>query len=287
MKTTTPIMLAHQQQPTTELATCWRITRNDDTVWGYTSHNAALTIGSVTYDPQSGFTPSAVETKEGLSVDNLELDALVLSVEFTESELLAGRWDFAKVDIFQVIWRTPNAGQLLLRRGTLGEVSFSAQGPRNSTTGAYKAELRGLLQPLSQVVGEVVSQMCRANLGDARCKVILPFLTVTATAAAVNAANQVITSPALAQAAGYFDYGLITFITGANAGYSMEVQAYTPGVLNLFSAMPYEVVVGDVYTLSPGCDRHFKTCHTRFNNAVNFRGEPFLPGQDKLMQSAR
>jgi uncharacterized phage protein (TIGR02218 family) len=287
MKTTSPAMLAHQKLPATELATCWRITRNDGTVWGYTSHNAPLTVGAVTYNPQSGFTPSAVETKEGLSVDNLELDALVLSVEFTESELLAGRWDFAKVDIFQVIWRTPNEGQLLLRKGTLGEVSFMAQGPRNSTTGAYKAELRGLLQPLSQVIGEVVSQMCRANLGDARCKVNLPSLTIAATVASVDVLNQVIASPSLTQAAGYFDYGLISFTTGANTGYSMEVQTYTPGVVNLFASMPYPVAAGDVFTLSPGCDRHFATCHTRFNNAVNFRGEPFLPGQDKLLQSAR
>ena len=287
MKTVTPTLLAHLQSAGTCLATCWRITRNDGTQWGYTAHDQLLTIAALAYQPQSGFQPSAVDTKEGLSVDNMEVDALVLSAEFSEAELLAGRWDYARVEIFQVNYTQPNAGTLLLRRGTLGEVSFSAQDQRNSQSGTYKAELRGLLQPLSQVIGEVVSKLCRASLGDARCGVNLPALTVAAVVASINAANTVIGSPALTQPAGYFDYGLLTFTTGPNAGYATEVHGYTPGVLQLFQPLAYTPAVGDAFRLSPGCDRHFGTCIGRFANAVNFRGEPHLPGQDKLMQNAR
>ena len=32
--------------------------------------------------------------------------------------------------------------------------------------------------------------------------------------------------------------------------------------------------------LREGCDRTLQTCATRFGNAVNFQGEPFLPGND-------
>jgi hypothetical protein len=31
-----------------------------------------------------------------------------------------------------------------------------------------------------------------------------------------------------------------------------------------------------------GCDHTLDTCATRFANAVNFQGEPFLPGNDLL-----
>jgi uncharacterized phage protein (TIGR02218 family) len=34
--------------------------------------------------------------------------------------------------------------------------------------------------------------------------------------------------------------------------------------------------------LRDGCDKRFETCVTRFGNAVNFRGEPHLPGNDLL-----
>lgn len=200
---------------------------------------------------------------------------------------MAGRWDYAAVDIFQASWRNPNEGQLRLRNGTLGEVSFMAQGPKSSLTGTYKAELRGLLQPLSQVVGEVVSQMCRASLGDARCKVALGGYTYAGAVASVNAGNSVITSLALTQSARYFDYGMATFTSGANTGYRMEVQKFIPTSITFFQPLPYPIAIGDTFNVSAGCDRHFGTCHARFANAVNFRGEPHLPGQDKLVQAAR
>ena len=133
----------------------------------------------------------------------------------------------------------------------------------------------------------MVSKLCRASLGDARCKVNLAALTVAATVSSINAANTLVSSSALTQAAGFFDYGLISFTSGLNAGYSMEVHSYTPGVLRLFQPLPYVPAAGDAFNLSPGCDRHLGTCIARYNNAINFRGEPHLPGQDKLMQSAR
>jgi uncharacterized phage protein (TIGR02218 family) len=34
--------------------------------------------------------------------------------------------------------------------------------------------------------------------------------------------------------------------------------------------------------LREGCDKRFETCTSRFQNAVNFRGEPHLPGTDLL-----
>ena len=34
--------------------------------------------------------------------------------------------------------------------------------------------------------------------------------------------------------------------------------------------------------LREGCDHRLETCATRFDNAVNFQGEPFLPGNDQL-----
>jgi uncharacterized phage protein (TIGR02218 family) len=49
--------------------------------------------------------------------------------------------------------------------------------------------------------------------------------------------------------------------------------------------MPYPVAVGDQFTISAGCDRSMGTCIGRFNNIVNFRGEPYVPGTDTIYKS--
>jgi hypothetical protein len=86
---------------------------------------------------------------------------------------------------------------------------------------------------------------------------------------------------------GYFDRGVITFTSGLNNGFSMEVKSYTTGQITLALPMPYAVAAGDTYSLVAGCDKSLTTCRDRFDNIVNFRGEPYLPGADKLIQVGR
>jgi len=83
---------------------------------------------------------------------------------------------------------------------------------------------------------------------------------------------------------GYFAYGKVTFLTGANAGYSTEVKSFAPGVVTVALPFPFPVAPGDTYTIYAGCDRLLSTCKTRFNNVVNFRGEPYVPGPDTILR---
>ena len=82
----------------------------------------------------------------------------------------------------------------------------------------------------------------------------------------------------------------ITFTSGANNGLSMEVKQYqnpgSGGIFTLTLAMPYNVSVEDTYTLIQGCDKTLNTCYNRFNNVVNFRGEPLVPGLDRSLETA-
>jgi hypothetical protein len=82
---------------------------------------------------------------------------------------------------------------------------------------------------------------------------------------------------------GYFAYGTVKFLSGQNAGFSMEVKTFSPGVVTLAMAMPFPIAVGDTYTITAGCDRQIGTCFTRYNNIVHFRGEPYIPGPDLLL----
>lgn len=83
---------------------------------------------------------------------------------------------------------------------------------------------------------------------------------------------------------GYFAYGHVIFTSGQNAGFEMDVKTFAPGHVTLAMSMPYPLAVGDTYSITAGCDRLFGTCKNRWNNVVNFRGEPYLPGQDVILR---
>lgn len=274
MKTASVALKMHLAGETLTVCTLWKITRTDAQVFGFTDNSRDVTYSGVTYAAATGHSPSAIKTSAGLAVDNLDVQALLDSTSITVADLEAGLWDFAEVQIMVVNYLDLTMGHMLLRKGWLGNVKTGRS--------TFVAELRGMAQKLQQSVGRVYAPACDADLGDARCGITLASYTVSGSVTTATSAR-VFTDTALAQADGYFDGGLVTWLTGNNAGYSMEVKTHASDVITLQQAMPNATVIGDTYTLSAGCDKLRATCKTKFNNVVNFRGFPDVPGQDRLM----
>jgi uncharacterized phage protein (TIGR02218 family) len=279
VKAATAGLAAHIASEVTTLATCWRVTRQDGAEFFFTDHDRDLAFDGQTYKASTGYSRTAISSEAGLAVDNLDVDGVFDSEAITEEALRAGLFDHAEVRVFLVNWTNLTMGALKIRRGWFGEVTLSEQG-------TYHTELRGLAQALQQKLGEIYSPECRADLGDHRCRVDLSLWTragtVTATTdrAVFTAAVAGDTTPD-----GWFNGGLLTWTTGANAGRSIEVKSWTATTrrLELFLPMGYPIAEGDTFSVYPGCDKRLETCIGRFGNILNFRGEPYVPGIDALM----
>jgi hypothetical protein len=91
---------------------------------------------------------------------------------------------------------------------------------------------------------------------------------------------------ALSGATGVYDQGRVKWTTGSNAGLAMEVKRWDASTreLVLFLPMPFDIVAGDEFEILPGCDKQITTCKDPFDNVINFRGEPHVPGKDHLMR---
>jgi uncharacterized phage protein (TIGR02218 family) len=270
-------LMAHLDQEVTTLATCWKIIRVDTVAYYYTDHDRDLVIEGNTYKAASLMSPSAVTSQLNLATDNLELEGMLTDDGLREDDILSGKFDHARITIFAVNYEDISAGKLALKHGLIGEVSLK--------NGLFVAEIRGLSSVLQQTIGEVYTPTCRAKLGDGRCGINLVAFTVSGMLTAVEGAHA-FTDASRTEDNDYFAYGIVTFTSGNNAGLSMEIRQFSSQRFSLFLPMPYAVEVGDSYTAIAGCDKRFDTCITRFSNAVNFRGEPHVPGTDKMMQTA-
>lgn len=267
---------AHLQSGVTTIATCWKLTRQDGVVMGFTSHDKPITYNGVTYEQASGFTPSAIDESVGLKVDNLEIESILDSNNISEEDIEAGLYDYARIEIFIVNYEDLSQGHMILKKGILGALKVG----RNS----FYTEVRGLSQLYTNTITESFCETCRAELGDARCKVDLNAITVTGSIIA-STNDREFTTDVTTYADGYFDYGLLVFTSGANATYAMEVKQYQQagGAFKLFLKLPKPIAPGDTFTVYPGCDKKLTTCEQKFNNVVNFRGEPYIPGKDRLI----
>ncbi|MGH6625138.1 MAG: DUF2163 domain-containing protein [Burkholderiaceae bacterium] len=270
-------LLAHYAQGSTTLARCWKCLRADGQVFGFTSVDIDIEFEGVTYKAATGFTPSAMEGKLDMSVPNLEVQGFLDSASITESDLLGGKWDNCEVEIFEVNYRDLTQGRMILATGKTGNVSAGRVG--------FIVELRGLLQTLQQPVGGYYTKTCPANFGDSKCGYNVEALRVSGTVSGVT--NRAVFATALGQAADYFGAGVLTWTAGPNNGLKMEISAFTAGLFTLNAAMPFNIAVGDAFTVVPGCrKRRTEDCKTRWANVVNFRGFPDTPLNDKVLGSA-
>ncbi len=245
---------------------------------GFTSHDRDIVFSGTTYVAGIGFVPTAVASSSNLSVDNMEVDGMVDGEIITENDIRAGLYDFAQMEIFMLNYNDLSQGSLNLRTGWIGEVKYGK--------GRFIAEVRGLMQSMVQVVGELFSPSCRAKLGDARCGLNIASYTVTGSVTTCTD-SQNFTDSARSEASGYFRMGKITFTSGNNVGLAMEVKQFDGGgIIRLVFPMPYSIKVGDGYSMQAGCDKNFDSCINKFNNAINFRGEPNIPGTDAMLTTA-
>jgi uncharacterized phage protein (TIGR02218 family) len=275
VKSISPGLAQHLAGEVTTLATCWKITRRDGLMLGFTDHVRDLEVECLTYRAASGYTRTAIRGTADLAVDNLDVENVFADEGITEEDLRAGKYDFAEVRMFLVNYENVAQGILKLRRGWLGEVTIR--------DGRYLAELRGMTQRLQMTVGEVYAPDCAADLGDARCGVDLAALEESGAVAAVTSATVFATS--LPGATGWYDGGELRWTGGANAGQAVAVRSWdaTTGTLTLFLPALYAMEIDDTFTLRPGCDKTFATCKSKFDNVVNFRGFPHIPGTDQVL----
>lgn len=271
MKSLSSALQAHLASGTTTLCWCWKLTRGDGLVLGFCDHDAALIIDGLRYEAASGFTASEVQAGLDLSVDNLAVAGALSSASLNEDDLAAGLFDAAAIEIWRVNWAAPEQ-RVLLRQGVLGEVTRGKTG--------FAAELRGLAEALNQPVGRVFGHSCDAALCDDRCKVVVT--PVAATVSVALDARRFSVSGLTAYAAAWFTAGTVRFTSGANTGRVAQVKRHTladsSAGFELWQALSQPIAAGDSFTVTPGCDKQFSSCKSKFANAVHFRGCPYMPG---------
>ena len=273
---------AHLDSGTTTLCNCWRLTLRSGEELGFTDHDQPLIFASTTFESQSGFTGSDMESSLGLSVDNLEATGALRSGSLDEARLRAGDFDHAAIEIWRVNWSNV-AQRVLMRKGHLGEVT--------SGSGAFTAEVRGLAHLFDQSQGRLYQYGCDASLGDARCAVDLESVSFKATGTLTSADAATLNVAGInSYADDWFTGGTITWQAGANAGRQLAVRRHrllsSFAKVELWQTPPFEITTGETVTLRTGCDKLFSTCKAKFTNTVNFRGFPHMPGNDFVLTFA-
>ena len=279
----------HLAQTVTTLAFLMKITRQDGMEIRLTDHDVDITYEGDVYSASQGGVPSASSTPTGLDLSNLNVSGAFLLSGISRTDLLGGKYDYAKVEVFRVNWRDLTQGTLESFYGRFGEAKF---GDRE-----FQVDCFGLEHLLQQKIGDTYSKDCRAHLGDTRCKVDLNDYTESGVVIEVVSQREIqctltdIHEHSIT-GADWFADGSLTWLTGDNTGLHLEIKTSieAEGIFTLGCKedAPFTIGIGDSFSIVAGCrKRYTDDCKDKFDNTVNFRGFHLLPGSDAIRYTPR
>lgn len=289
-RTLTAAMASHVAGSAHTRARMLRLDMVDGSTVAVTDHDRLLAFdlgdGSADYSPRTGIVASDLALSTGFDADDVEVtgplvEAATEAWHVTKTMVEGGRFDDAEARFFEVNWSDLSAGaaKLLKGRVVLAEV----------IGGRFKLAINSEIARFAQETGRTITGFCDADFGDTRCG--FAVVQVAATVTAVTGARQFTISFAGTYADDYFNLGLVRFTSGELDGCRpVEVFDWASGgagagTVALWAELPEAPGIGDTLEISQGCGKTRAAC-LAFDNVVNFRGFPDVPGSDQVLRYA-
>ncbi len=252
-------------------ATFWRVLRRDGVALGFTTHDRDLWFDGVNHRAAPGMLPSAIRRSTGFEADSAEVEGALSHDSIDAFDLAIGRFDGARVLIGVVDWESLD--RHVIYRGSIGTVSEEA--------GTFTADLVSRKAELARDPVPRTSPSCRAVFCGPGCTLSAARFTYAGTTGSFDAASNALAVSSPASIAS-LEGGSLRWTDGPFAGQTTDIVGSDGGSLILATPLDRAPSSGTRVELREGCDRTLETCATRFANAVNFQGEPFLPGNDLI-----
>jgi len=251
--------------------------------------------GDLVYSALVGMDLSAIDASGDLKVDNSEAVMLMADAgPFTAESIAAGALDYARFITYRINWRDGAMSHYKPQTGTVGVVTN-----RDGLAGVI--ELRSLSQHAKQNYISLYSLTCRAVFGSgggATC-ITIDQCGFDATSLWQNHAVSTVGTeedrvfvadgaPAVNGPNGALPFvpGLLQWLTGDNVGYTSELELVNGSQIELRFGTPATIQPGDTFKVRPDCSKRFQEdCIDKYDNYINFRGEPFIPLSDEAVQS--
>jgi len=252
------------------VATFWRIYRRDGCALAFTSHDRDLVFGGHKHLAAPGMIPAAIRLTAELANDSAEVQGALNHDSIRESELAAGLFDDAAIEIGAVDWTSLEHHTLYT--GQIGRIEDDEV--------QFSAELRSNKSLLEQDLVPRTSPTCRAVFCGPGCGLSAVRFTSQQVLEEVDLEGNRVRFAGVDGEA-HVD-GRLRFLAGPQTGVAFGIIDADGDWLVLDCPIVEGTLPGTFAELREGCDHTIATCSDRFANGANFRGEPFLPGNDLL-----
>ena len=256
----------------TNIVICWRIKLTNGKLLCFTDADEDLLFEGELYHSGSYFTPNSIIRSNELAQDNFSINGIIDNNFISEKFLMDGGFANSYLEVFLV--DIESLTKTILKTGWIGGIKYSKKN--------FTAEIHSLADKTKNLIGKCYSASCRAEFGDQFCKINKENYTVSGKITKLAETNNFI-DESLQEPDDYFSNGMLVFTSGINKDCKYTVREFRENKISLDSILAIKMQIGDQYQIIAGCNKMIDTCVEKFNNVINFRGEPFIPSQHKII----
>ncbi|MEK6733599.1 MAG: DUF2163 domain-containing protein [Pseudomonadota bacterium] len=256
-----------------QYVTCWKLELKSGRNFYFTDSDCDISIDKKTYICGSYFTPSKIENHNELAQDNFKIQGIIDDKLIKKDDLLSGEFSEGFLEVFLVDLLDSKKDKITLKTGWLGEIKCNDN--------SFSAEICSLSYKTKNTIGNCYSNTCRTEFADSFCKMKKEEFTFKGKITNVAEDTSFFDETRLEEE-DYFTRGILTFTSGKNKNKKITVTGFRDSKITLDYVYGLNFSVGDEYNITAGCDKSLDCCISKFNNAINFRGEPFIPNRHQL-----
>ena len=251
----------------TVYAICWYVKLKCGSELKLTNHSNNIKINDEIYISKSILNYQKIVKDSNLMQDNIEITAIIDNIYIKKEEVLKGQFNNAYIKIFLVDLSKDNSNKLIISQGYVNNIKVFDN--------KFVAKISTLLNQFNKKITQSFSQNCRARFCDNKCNLNAPDYTFYGEINRMISKNSFFDDERNEEDF-YFNYGIITFLTGINKNLSFEVKNFKNKIIELILPFEFRLYENDKYSIIAGCDKNFTTCVNKFKNSLNFRGEPYI-----------
>lgn len=258
---------------------------------GFTNNTRDVTLSAhddLVFRSAPSLTPSVVEMVLGTESANMENVLQFDSDAITEADIEAGKWNYAKIELWLMNWNALEMGELVVASHVFGEI--------NNYGTFFKVETEGKNSLLQNQFGNVTQRLCRiAHVGTETCQLDLDGTTsdgfsITARLEVTLQTDkyQIVLNREEDVPDDFYNNGKMTALTGLNAGLSREVKSGTGEgtedvIVTLKRPFPFPIAPGEEVDMLIGDDKTLERC-VYLGQAINRRATDWIQSVEKLNQ---
>ena len=248
-------------------AICWHLQFINGDELRFTNYDSDIIINEQTYIANSVLTYRSIEkNSESLKEDN-EICGIINDNYFKQEDILNGKLNNVYIEIFLINTVDLDSDKLIINQGYINNIKIVAN--------KFIANISSIQNKLNKKITHSFSQRCRAQFCDNKCTLQKKNYTYYGKITKIIS-NNIFYDSKRNEENFYFNFGEITFLSGSNSGLCFQIKNFTNNEIELISPYIYKLKIDDQYSIIAGCDKNFSSCITKFDNALNFRGEPYI-----------